>query len=371
MGRGAPRVQYAVVSSRLVTGPAVPSELDLLRREYESSLSWRITRPLRAVGRVAREARSAAPPEAIARRDFTPGRYDSWLEHFHGDTLGRIDAACLAGGAECFALFRDLDVDLWALLLTQEYESYPNIRSLLPSVPDTALQRIWNGASGTELADQSKSFYIKLRERFAHHSGRSLAAARVLDFGCGWGRLTRFLARDVEPGHLYGCDPVEAILDVCRENGVPAKLARTDFFPERLPFGERFDLAFAFSVFTHISEAAHESCLRALHRAIRPEGILVVTIRPPEYLHSCERMQPLLRSLGSDYMARLDEPRYLFAAHPPGPRHLQYAGGEMTYGESVITLPYIRQRWSPMFELLQVDLLVGDVHQVVLTLARR
>src|SRR5215211_2338012 len=119
MGSGAPRVQYAVVSSRLVTGPAVPSELDLLRREYESSLSWRITRPLRAVGRIAREARSAAPPEAIARRDFTPGRYDSWLEHFHGDTLGRIDAACRGGGAECFALFRHLDVDLWALLLTQ------------------------------------------------------------------------------------------------------------------------------------------------------------------------------------------------------------------------------------------------------------
>src|SRR5215211_5321967 len=119
MGSGAPRVQYAVVSSRLVTGPAVPSELDLLRREYESSLSWRITRPLRAVGRIAREARSAAPPEAIARRDFTPGRYDSWLKHFHGDTLGRIDAACRGGGAECFALFRHLDVDLWALLLTQ------------------------------------------------------------------------------------------------------------------------------------------------------------------------------------------------------------------------------------------------------------
>src|SRR5215211_4973059 len=119
MGSGAPRVQYAVVSSRLVTGPAVPSELDLLRREYESSLSWRITRPLRAVGRIAREARSAAPPEAIARRDFTPGRYDSWLEHFHGDTLGRIDAACRGRGAECFALFRHLDVDLWALLLTQ------------------------------------------------------------------------------------------------------------------------------------------------------------------------------------------------------------------------------------------------------------
>jgi hypothetical protein len=183
------------------------------------------------MGRLARGPKNAVPVQA----PFTPGRYDSWLEHFHGDALARIDAACEGGGPECFALFRDLDVDLWALLLTQEYESYPNIRSLLPSVPDVALQQVWNGASGAELAAQSKSFYTKLLERFSENSERPVTEARVLDFGCGWGRLTRFLARDVEPGFLYGCDPVEAILDVCRENGVPAKLARTDFLPERLP----------------------------------------------------------------------------------------------------------------------------------------
>jgi SAM-dependent methyltransferase len=319
------------------------------------------------MGRVARRPKNRMPVQA----PFTPGRYDSWLEHFHGDTLARIDADCEGGGPECFARFRDLDADLWALLLTQEYESYPHIRSLLPSVPDVALQQVWNGASGAELAAQSTSFYTKLLERFVQYSERRISEARVLDFGCGWGRLTRFLARDVEPGSLYGCDPVEAILDVCRANGVPAKLARSDFLPERLPFEERFDLTFAFSVFTHISEAAHETCLRALHHGLRPGGILVLTIRPPEYLRSCERMQPLLRALGPDYLARLEEPRYLFTPHPPEPRHLQYAGGEMTYGETVITLPYIRERWLPMFELLQVDLLLGDLHQVMITLRAR
>jgi hypothetical protein len=82
-------------------------------------------------------------------------------------------------------------------------------------------------------------------------------------------------------------------------------------------------------------------------------------------------MHPLLESLGPDYLAKLEEPRYLFAAHPPEPGHLQYTGGEMTFGETVITLPYIRDRWSPMFELLDVDLLVGDLHEVMITLARR
>ena len=45
---------------------------------------------------------------------------------------------------------------------------------------------------------------------------RPYLRGRVLDYGCGWGRLVRFLARDVPQGSLYGCDPVEAILDVCR-----------------------------------------------------------------------------------------------------------------------------------------------------------
>jgi len=349
-------------------GPA--DQLDLLRREYESSLSWQVTRPLRALGRLARGRRPVATPAAAPPPSLSPGRYDSWLEHFYGETLDRIDAACADGRPERFALFRDLDVDLWALLLTQEYDAYRNIRALLPRVPDPSLQLVWNGASGAVLAAQSKAFYGKLLERFNELADSPLADARVLDFGCGWGRLTRFLARDLKPGRLYGCDPVEPILDVCRENGVPATLARTDFLPRQPPFDERFDLAFAFSVFTHISEPAHESCLRTLHESLRPGGILALTIRPPAYLHFSERMHPLLDSLGPNYRARLEEPRYLFVAHPADERHLQYAGGEMAYGETVVTLPYIRERWSPMFELVGVDLLVSDLHQVMLSFRR-
>ena len=62
--------------------------------------------------------------------------------------------------------------------------------------------------------------------------------------------------------------------------------------------------------------------------------------------------------------------RYVFAPHAADPSHPQYAGGEMTYGETVITLPYVRERWSRWFELLHSDLLIGDLHQVVLTLRR-
>lgn len=308
---------------------------------------------LRGLARLRRAAAPAGPaPDAE--------RCDSWLEHLYGDELARIDAACADGSPEHFALFRDLDADTWALLLTQQYELYPNIRALLPGVPDPALQALWNGVSGFPLAAQSVAFYRRLGERYTG----SLEEARVLDFGCGWGRLTRFLARDVPPGLLYGCDPAEQILDVCRETRVPAQLARSEFVPSRLPFDETFDLAFSFSVFTHLSEKASMACLEALHAGLRPGGTLIATVRPPQYLELCEAMHPM-----RDH-ARFDEPQHLFVPHPAEDSHPQYGGGEMHYGEAVITLPYVRERWSPLFELEHVDVVTADPYQVVLTLGR-
>jgi SAM-dependent methyltransferase len=275
-------------------------------------------------------------------------------------------------GLERFGLFRDLEPDLWAVLLSQQYEVFPNIRALLPSMPEPELQERWNGRSGLPLAAQSSSFYVRLRARYEQHGAAPLAQARVLDFGCGWGRLTRFLARDVEPGRLFGCDPVEEILDICRADRVPAKLARSDFLPDRLPFDQPFDLAYAFSVFTHLSEIAHERCLEALHRALRPEALLVVTIRPPAYLHHCEPLRPLIATLGDEPDSALAQSRYLFAAHVATSDHPQYRGeGEMDYGETMITLAYVRERWSDLFAVLGVDLLIDDPYQVMLTLRRR
>ena len=308
--------------------------------------------------RMARGLRARARGSAPA-----PPRYDSWLEAFHGDRLRAIEAACAGGGPECFALFCDLDIDLWALLLTKEYDAYPNIRALLPDTPEPSLQELWNGASGIALAMMGASFYRRLTARFAEHSTLALADARVLDFGCGWGRLTRFLARDVAPGALCGCDPAQMILDVCEQTRVPAVLRRSEFVPERLPFDEPFDLAFAFSVFTHLSEPAHEAALRALHAALRPGALLVVTVRPPAYAH----VSPLLRPTA----IAPQEARYLFVPHAADDRHPQYGGGEMTYGETIVTLPYILERWAPLFEVLSVDLLLDDLHQVMVTLRRR
>lgn len=348
----------------------MPTEAQL-RAEYESSLSWRLTRPLRAAGRLLPgRAQRGGDSDRSLPPWLSPERLDTWLA-FHAPALDALERQCEAdAGLPLFELFRELDLDLWALLLTRQYEVYPHIRALLPDMPEPAIQELWNGTSGVALAAQGAAFYRKLRDRYAEFGPAPLEQAAILDYGCGWGRLTRFLARDVAPGALYGCDPVARMVDQCRRSRVPATVEQIDVLPSSAPFQRRFDLAFAFSVFTHLSEEAHERALAVLHEALAPEGILLVTIRPPAYVGVAPHLHPVIAQLGSDRKV-WEQPRFLHVPHPAEETHPVYAGGPMHYGETVIALAYIRERWADRFELLSVDLLVEDPYQVVLTLRRR
>jgi SAM-dependent methyltransferase len=313
-------------------------------------------------------ARAGGPPQPPSSG---PAAYDSWLFGLYDETLTDLDRTCADADSDALKLFRGLDDDLWAILLSRQYTLYPNIRALMPAAPDPNLQVRWNGATGLELLNQSRSFYLKARQQIEKNGPVALSSANVLDFGCGWGRLTRFFARDVDPGALFGCDPVDEILDICRETRVPATLARSEFLPENLPFRERFDVVFSFSVFTHISESAARTCLEAIHGGMNPGGLLLLTIRPPAYLTFCDAMHQIRDSLGADHLARMAEPHYLFVPHAADPNHPQFDGTEMTYGESVITIPFVKEKWSDLFELVEVGMSNSDLYQVVLTLRRK
>ena len=176
----------------------------------------------------------------------------------------------------------------------------------------------FTGHSGFELITQSRGFYRRLKDLYARHGAKPLSESRVLDFGCGWGRLTRYVARDVEPENLFGCDPNLWILDLCKQTRVPARIAGIEEVPSALPFREKFDLIFAFSVFTHLSEETHQSCLRVIHAGLEPSGVVVLTVRPTAFIadgfasFGLESDDEALSSL------RGDDPTYAFAPQTGG-----------------------------------------------------
>lgn len=107
--------------------------------------------------------------------------------------------------------------------------------------------------------------------------GWSFEGKRVLDFGCGIGRTLRHFATDAEVAEMHGCDIDEPSIDWLRENlSPPFHFARTREEPP-LPYGDdSFDLVWAISVFTHLTDSWSRWLLE-VRRVLRPGGLFVAS----------------------------------------------------------------------------------------------
>ena len=100
---------------------------------------------------------------------------------------------------------------------------------------------------------------------------------RILDFGCGSGRLLRYLLPEAERCEIHGCDIHEPSIEWIQRNLVPPMHVFVNGETPPLPFpDEHFDLISAISVFTHLTTYWADWLLE-LHRLLAPDGRLVAT----------------------------------------------------------------------------------------------
>jgi ubiquinone/menaquinone biosynthesis C-methylase UbiE len=84
--------------------------------------------------------------------------------------------------------------------------------------------------------------------------GYDFEGRRVLDFGCGAGRVLRHFAPEAEAGgEFWGCDPYPPTIEWLKANlSPPFQFYVSEARPLPHPDGY-FDLIYAISVFTHIT----------------------------------------------------------------------------------------------------------------------
>jgi SAM-dependent methyltransferase len=110
---------------------------------------------------------------------------------------------------------------------------------------------------------------------------------KLLDFASGYGRVTRFLVREIPPQRLWVADvDAEAVRFQQERFGVQGLVSTLR--PEELSCGERFDAVLVTSLFTHLPEERFVAWLRVLLGLLAPGGMLVFSAHSPELLPGAE-----------------------------------------------------------------------------------
>ena len=147
-------------------------------------------------------------------------------------------------------------------------------RGLDPEVlPPEALRRV-----GQDFLSGGRQNVASMVEILARHGCDVRAADGILDFGCGVGRMIRWLAEEAEAQPVWGVDiEVPAIRWAQQHLSPPFNFSTCTTLPH-LPFEDRtFGLVYAGSVFSHIEDLA-DAWLLELRRITRPGGHLYLTV---------------------------------------------------------------------------------------------
>jgi SAM-dependent methyltransferase len=260
---------------------------------------------------------------------------------------------------------RGLSVDVVADLMLGVPAEYEAINDAIPKMASDEIQKNWNGSSGYSLLVDSCAYIRTLESGINRFSGRSMDNAKILDFGCGWGRLIRLLYKFTAPENIYGCDPWDQSLKICEDDGIKANLAKSDYLPKDLPFPDvKFDFIYAYSVFTHLSEKAALAAVSACRKHIKDDGLLVITVRPKSYWEAHQPAQNH-RVVKEDMISDHESKGFAFTAH--GPNTPAQVDGEITYGDTSITLKYIADNWKE-WEVVGTEHFLQDQFQMLVFL---
>ena len=165
------------------------------------------------------------------------------------------------------------------------------------------IQRLWGGFWKDRTGYlESGRLQVEAMRKAMTDSGFDLdGCVRILDYGCGAGRMIRHLAHVAEEGEVWGLDIEAEAIYWCKQHlSPPFRFATTTTIPH-LPFEDRyFDAIYARSVFTHIDDLA-EAWLLELRRVLRPGGRLYITIHDERTVELFEEAQfadhPLARAM--------------------------------------------------------------------------
>lgn len=168
-------------------------------------------------------------------------------------------------------------------------------------------------------------------------------AEKILDWGCGCGRVITQLVKFVSPDRLHGCDIDSAAIAWDMENIIGPSFMRVEPYPPTNYASDFFDIVYGISVMTHLEEQTQLQWLEELKRICRPGAILALSVMG-EKLRATNMPASLTKQFAekgfASFVPNYSEVLTAFS-------HRDY------YQEAYHTLNYIEETWGRYFDVLE------------------
>jgi 2-polyprenyl-3-methyl-5-hydroxy-6-metoxy-1,4-benzoquinol methylase len=152
------------------------------------------------------------------------------------------------------------------------------VRTDVVPFPHEDIQVLTNGMKGEVTAQGAISILDCVMSCINEVHPSSTKQMHVLDYGCGWGRITRLLPFYFDIERITGVDVDGQLINSASEL-LPYMRHKQITSMEAMPFEEgSFDIVFANSVFSHLSAKSAAFTLAELSRILRKNGVLVISI---------------------------------------------------------------------------------------------
>ncbi len=227
---------------------------------------------------------------------------------------------------------------------------------MLPAFIDEDMQRTFVGSSGVGALIEAHRFIKVMLGQLGKHGLNFAEDSVAVDFGCGWGRYTRFMLKYIHPDNFYGFDVNSKMVEHCRKAFGMANFMKVGTMPPSPLRDGMVDLVFGYSVFSHLAPHCADAWITEFSRITRPGAIVIMTTQARGFINFCSEIRrsgnlsnPWYEALATSFvnsdqaLQDYDRGNFVHAGHG------QYDG---TYGESLIPRGYIEEAWCSDFELV-------------------
>ena len=243
-----------------------------------------------------------------------------------------------------------LDVNLQAV-------DDPTRSPLLPKLPSEGIQVGFVGSSGQASLREGFNFYKACKAQAKRYGIEIRPDTQVLDFGMGWGRMLRFWLKDVDSDNLWGADVDPEMVNLCTSLFGCCRFVTVNAHPPSLFEANSFELIYAYSVFSHLSEDTAKQWIAEFSRILKPNGIVVATTEPRRFIELCHSLrskslagtqnEAWLTALANSFvdtencLKAYDHGEFLYAPNGGG----KFRDSSF-YGDALFSGKYIRKNWA-------------------------